>query len=467
MRDRVEAVGSRGGNVLFLGGNALYRRVDLTSAGRMLRRVRLGDESIPAPNWDDFGRPEAWTTGLQFSGGHWSSPLPAPPSPERGYTVVADISHWVLAGTGLHPGDVIGATAQGGIIGYETDAAVLYDQGAPAEPTPANLVVVAHADLPDWRDFNAAGGEATMGIFSRGGAGIVAAVGTTGWGQGLAGNDANVRSLTSTLVNVLRYPLGALVWFKDSSQNGTGSVVNGQTLDRVGWSRYMSAFSGADGIAYTIDPVGYLYRYPDQASGGSLDPAGVQTIGRGGWDAFTSVFSGGAGAVYAVTADGALKRFRDPMTGDDIGDAQDISPAGWTAGFRLVFAGSSGTIYAVDQGGVLNVFNDPGNGGITLRAVGLGGWGAVSLAFPGGLGTLYAVDQDGSLIWFKDQSGTGAVAGSGGAVIGRREWATRRPMFSTGGGSIYAVTSNHLAPAPNPLAATAMLTRMGSTRAKA
>jgi len=451
MRDRIDIFGSKGGNVVFFGGNTIYRRVDLASAGRLLRRVRLGDGSIPQPSWDDFGRPEAETTSLQWSAGHWSSALPAP---GKGYTIVAGSTHWVLAGTGLQPGNVIGVTAGGGIIGYETDAAVLDAQGAPAAPTPSNFVAIAHADLPDWTD-NGTNGQATMGLFSRGGTGIVAAVGTTGWGQGLAGNDASVSRLTSNLVNVLRYPSGALVWFKDKTQNGTGSVTNGQVLDRVGWSRYRFAFSGVDGLAYAIDRSGYLYRYPDQASDGSLDPAGIQTIGRGGWDAFTSVFSGGAGIIYAIATDGTLKRFRDPLTGGDVGNEQDISPAGWATNLRLVFSGGGGTIYAVDQGGVLNVFNDPGNGSITQRAVGQGGWNTVSLAFPGGGSTFYVLNQNGNLSWFKDQAGTGAIVGSSGAVIGQSEWATRGPMFSTGNGNIYAVTSKQLASAPSPLIAAA------------
>jgi hypothetical protein len=453
MRDRVEGFGSRGGNVAFLGGNTMYRRVELASAGRLMRRVKVVDPTNLQPSWDDFGRPEALTTGLQWSAGHWSTPLPAP---GRGYTMVADSSQWMLAGMNLQPGDVIGATDQGGIIGYETDAAVLDALGAPIAPTPASFVTIAQADLPDWPD-NGPNGQATMGFFSRDGAGIVAAVGTTGWGQGLAIADANVTTMTANLVNVLRYPSGALVLFKDNNQNGAGSVTSGQVLDRVGWSRYLFAFSGADNLAYAIDAAGYLCRYPDQMSGGRLDPAGIQTIGRGGWNAFTSVFAGGAGVIYAIAADGTLKRYRDPLTGGEAGSEQDISAAGWANAFSYVFAGGNNTIYGVDQNGVLNVFNVPSTGNVTLRAVGQGGWSGFARAFPGGQGTFYAVDQHGNLNWFKDQAGTGAVAGSSGAVVGRSGWLSRKLIFSTGNGNIYAVTSTQFAAAPStPIAAVSL-----------
>jgi Tachylectin len=277
----------------------------------------------------------------------------------------------------------------------------------------------------------------------------VANAGSTGWGQGLTSlSDPGVQRLTSNLVATLRHPQGALVWFKDEAQNGTGRVTDGQVLDRVGWSAYLLAFSGADEIAYAVDGSGYLYRFPDRSDGGSLDPGGVQTIGRGGWNEFTHVFSGGAGVIYAIAGDGTLKRYRDPMTGADVGDWQDISPPGWATAFRLVFSGGGGRIYAVGQDGVLNVFVAPDNGPITHHAVGQGGWGAVGFAFPAGRNTFYAIDRNGDLNWFADQAGNGAISGSGGAVVGRSGWATRRLVFSTGGGNIFAVTSTQLAPAP-------------------
>ncbi|GAC1340919.1 MAG: hypothetical protein NVSMB18_11960 [Acetobacteraceae bacterium] len=178
MRDRVELFNDRGGNTLFLGANSVYRRVDLSSASRVMRRVKLPDATNVAPNWDDFGRPEALTTGLEWSGGHWSTALPAP---GVAYTVVAPGTHWTLAGTGLQPGATFGATAQGGIIGYETDAAVLDQQGAPTAPTPTNFVTIAHADLPAWSDSGVGNPQATLGLFSRGAGGG----GGSGWNHRL------------------------------------------------------------------------------------------------------------------------------------------------------------------------------------------------------------------------------------------------------------------------------------------
>lgn len=440
MRDRIELFGSKGGNVLFLGGNTIYRRVDLSSAARIMRRVKLPDASVLSPSWDDFGRPEALTTGLQWSGGHWSSALPAPGVP---YTVVANSSHWVLAGTGLLTGSTFGSTAQGGIIGYETDAAILDGQGAPTAPTPSDFVPIAHADLPGWTD-NGPGAEATMGLFARDGGGVVVAAGTTGWGQGLAVNDPAVVRLTRNLTNVLRYPSGALVWFKDQSH----TLADGQVQDRVGWSRYLFAFSGADGVAYAIDGAGDLYRYPDHLAGGLLDPAGIQTIGRGGWNSFSTVFSGGAGVIYPVAADGTLKRYIDPMTGAEVAFSQNITAAGWATGFGLIFSGGGGTIYAVDASGVLNVFSDPGSGALVPKAVGRSGWSGFTAAFVGGAGSFYAVDQNGDLNWFSDPAGTGAINPAGGTIVGRSGWNTRPLLFSSGDGNVYAVTMPQPAQTP-------------------
>lgn len=294
-----------------------------------------------------------------------------------------------------------------------------------------------------------------MGLFSRNGCGVVVSTGTTNWGLGLTVlNDAGVKKITSNLVTVLRHPVGALVWFESERQNGSDSLTSGRVLDRDRWSDYLFAFSAADGPAYAVDRTGDLHRYPEQTAGGSLDPASVQTVGRGGWQAFTGVFSGAAGAIYAVAPDGVLKRYRDPLTGGDVIYERDVCPPGWASGFRLVFSGGGDTIYAVDRGGLLNVFGATGNGDIVLRAVGQGGWDAVSCPFSGGPGIFYAVDRNGDLNRFNDKAGNGAISGSSGTVIGRGGWTARKLAFSIKGG-IYAVTAPQIAPASGKATASA------------
>jgi hypothetical protein len=187
MRARVEAFGESGGNVMFLSGNTCYRPVEFVDSGcRIMRRVSL--ES------GDLGTPESFTTGVDWSAGRWSKPLP-----KRGY-VVKDAGHWLFAGTGLKGGDVFGEAE--GIIGYETDAAHYDSEGSPTAPTPADFVTVASAKLADWEDWY--GRDATCGLFQRKGSfGTVLTVGTTGWGQGLLQDRGHVHRITKNAIDVL------------------------------------------------------------------------------------------------------------------------------------------------------------------------------------------------------------------------------------------------------------------------
>ena len=448
MRDRVEAFGLDSGNVLFLTGNTMYRRVEFTAAGRLMRRVKIpNDPRVPPepnplqPGWRDFGRPEALTTGLMWSGGHWTSALPS-----RGYTV-ADATSWVFAGTGLNNGGIFGQTATGGIIGYETDMAVYDGSGNPIAPTPANFQTIASAALPDWLDNPPTPEGATMGAFARSSRGIIVATGTTGWGQALSSADASTQRITLNMVSVLRYPLDSLVWFKDQTLNGTGIVRNGVVAGRYDWfSAYDTVFASPDGIVYAIGGYGLLQRFPSQTAQGMMDIDDCQTIGLGAWDTdFVTVFSGGAGIVYGIDSAGALHRYVDPGTGDNIGAGQVVNSSGWS-GFLFVFSGGSGIIYAIDTSGTLNVYTDPGGGSpVTLKNAGGTGWGNFKFVFSGGKSIVYAVDPGGKLYWFFDQNNNGQINGNAGAAIGQGGWSTFARVFSSGNGNIYAILPANLA----------------------
>ena len=149
--------------------------------------------SRPTLEVGDWGNPEAFTTGLNFSAGRWSKPIP-----KRGFEVV-DESHWVFKKTGLQKGDVFGLSE--GVIGYETDAAVYDLNGQPIAPTPANFRTLATAFLPDWDDWY--GRAATMGIFEHKGGGSVLTAGSTGWGRGLLKDGGHVHQITKNIVEKL------------------------------------------------------------------------------------------------------------------------------------------------------------------------------------------------------------------------------------------------------------------------
>lgn len=187
MRSSIESFGHAGGNVLFLTGNTCYRPVSFEGKDNsQMKRLTL--------EFNDLGKPEALTTGVNWSAGRWTKPLP-----KRGY-VVRMPDHWAFAGTRLAEGDTFGADE--GIIGYETDAAVYDFRGLPASPTPSDFRTLATAELPEWDDWY--GRAATMGMFHRDGKGTVFNVATTGWGRGLLSDSGLVHQITTNIVTKLR-----------------------------------------------------------------------------------------------------------------------------------------------------------------------------------------------------------------------------------------------------------------------
>jgi hypothetical protein len=186
MRDSVDAFGRAGGNVLFLSGNTCYRPMAFEGPNdSQIRRTSL--ES------GDSGRPEALTTGVNWSAGRWTKPLI-----RRGF-VVQNPNHWAFASTGLRKGDPFGDVA--GVIGYETDAACYDHEGQPAPPTPPNFETLATANLPEWDDWY--GRSATIGMFYRESRGAVVTASTTGWGRGLLSDEGPIHQVTHNLVRRL------------------------------------------------------------------------------------------------------------------------------------------------------------------------------------------------------------------------------------------------------------------------
>jgi hypothetical protein len=141
MRRGVEAARDKGVNVMFLGANAVFRRIRLqpspfTGADREEVNYRAIvndpdyrlDTSQPTTSWNQAPNadPQNSLTGTYYEC-----------NPVNVDGVVADASSWVFAGTGLHNGDHVQL-----LIGTE------YDRVVPGIPgTPSNIEVLFHSPL--------------------------------------------------------------------------------------------------------------------------------------------------------------------------------------------------------------------------------------------------------------------------------------------------------------------------------
>ena len=139
MREGVEAARDKGVNVMFLGANALYRRIRLEPSPlgpdrlEVNYRTTAGDRFYhqtgrePTTQWRSppQARPESSLTGTFYEC-----------NPVNVDGVVADASSWVFAGTGLRNGDHLSL-----LIGTE------YDRVTPGVPTPPTIEVLLHSPL--------------------------------------------------------------------------------------------------------------------------------------------------------------------------------------------------------------------------------------------------------------------------------------------------------------------------------
>jgi hypothetical protein len=250
MRDTVEGFLDRGGHVAFLSGNTCYWQVRLEPgpAGERERMVawkhRFAEDPVAGTDrahltttmWADplLGRPEAALTGLSFTRGGYARTAASVPRGSGGYEVHRP-AHWLLAGTGLARGDVLGGEAV--VVGYECDGCALtLEDGLPVPTgeggTPVGFTVVATAPAtPFDRETTplplAPGGEyelefhtrrllgsdsaeaqdrlrhghAVLGSHERPGGGTVVSVGCTEWAYGL--DDPDVARVTRNVLDRL------------------------------------------------------------------------------------------------------------------------------------------------------------------------------------------------------------------------------------------------------------------------
>jgi N,N-dimethylformamidase beta subunit-like, C-terminal len=156
MRDAVEGFIARGGRVAFLSGNTCYWQVRLDGARMTCFKHRFEedsvfgteDESRTTTMWSDpiVGRPENALTGVTFTRGGYHRIHRSVPHGAGGYEVHRP-DHWLLAGTGVQRGDVLGAPHA---VGYECDGCDLeLRDGLPVasgrDGTPPDFEVIATA----------------------------------------------------------------------------------------------------------------------------------------------------------------------------------------------------------------------------------------------------------------------------------------------------------------------------------
>ncbi|HET9647329.1 MAG TPA: N,N-dimethylformamidase beta subunit family domain-containing protein [Microlunatus sp.] len=202
MRAALSAARNAGTNVAFLGANAIDRRIRLSSTATGPYRLMV--------NYKDAREDPLSRSDPKLTTADWSLPPAADPQrtltgepyacfPGHGDLVVASPTSWLLAGTGLRPGDRIP-----GAIGPEFDAV------DPRQSMPHPLDVVFHSPVVcrNWR-FS----DATYYV-ARSGAGVLD-IGTMGWLKALNGG-AGVRArsravrITSTVLTAFARPRAGL-----------------------------------------------------------------------------------------------------------------------------------------------------------------------------------------------------------------------------------------------------------------
>jgi hypothetical protein len=246
MRDTVERYIADGGNVAFLAGNVSFWQVRLEQSGQQMVCYKYKFDQDPLLGTDREGevttiwsdrllqRPENFMTGVSFTRGGYARIGRRVPEGSGGYTIYRN-EHWLLEGTGLEYGDLLGATST--VVGYECDGCDMrcedglpYPTGSDGTPTDFEIVAsspVAHFDratvtrpipasMPSEIEFMAdrvlgsddvavqarlAHGHAVLGCFQRGG--TVVTTGTCEWVHGLSGNDPRVERVTHNIVKSL------------------------------------------------------------------------------------------------------------------------------------------------------------------------------------------------------------------------------------------------------------------------
>jgi hypothetical protein len=203
---------------------------------------------------------------------------------------------------------------------------------------------------------------------------------------------------------------------------------------------------------YAIKDDGDLVWYRKDSGASSWQ--GPKKVGNG-WD-FKDVIPAGGNSFYALTEDGKL--FWYQHTGFNDGtrawkERVEVSH-GWS--FASIFSGGEGVIYAITNEGKLLWYKH--NGYLTgtgssepgswesPREVGRG-WNGFEQVFSSGGGIIYAITSDGKLRWYKHNGYlTGAGVDTPGAWDGPKEvgrgWNGFRQVVPAGGGVILVIQND-------------------------
>jgi hypothetical protein len=347
MRDQVEAFIASGGNVGFLSANTCYwqARFDFSNGRRIMycyKETEAGaghldpvrdDPRKVTVRWYEspVNRPETKLTGVsyKYGAGWWNDPI-VPGARYRGYTV-AEASHWVFAGSGLSNGDVFGqgTSVDDAILGYETDSV--------GTGTPANFSTLATADLSDWVS-GGQGGNATMGIYRRGG--LVFTAGTVNWAGGLRldGTVTPVDRITRNLLAALSAdaPVQIAVpnWDFEDWQNGSPT---GWTPDGAGTCSAVATDPDdvADYLRFYDDPADFALEV--EATNGETWISASNFTCRAG-----TTF--GAGCWIKAEAAGATIRLQTTDTWTDFASAEHSGDGGWEYVFATGIPPGSGDV---------------------------------------------------------------------------------------------------------------------------
>jgi hypothetical protein len=242
MRDAVEGFVAAGGNAAFLSGNTCYWQVRLEGSALVCYKHRFAedplygtaDQHLTTTMWSDpiVGRPETLMTGVSFTRGGYHRIAHSARRGSGGYEVHRP-DHWLLDGTDMRRGDLLGTSST--VVGYECDGCDLaLRDGLPVVTgeggTPPDFEVVATAPATPFDrhttplplapggayelEFHAQRllgddsranlerlrhGHAVLGAYQRGG--TVVTAGTTEWAYGL--DDPAVDRITQNIVNRL------------------------------------------------------------------------------------------------------------------------------------------------------------------------------------------------------------------------------------------------------------------------
>jgi N,N-dimethylformamidase len=203
MVDRLEAYLAGGGNLIYIGGNGLYERVDLDEADNSLvlldgdatnQRARSYFRNLTPP------RPERAILGVAYRNDNYQTFAPFQ---------VLKAEHPFFAGTGLSNGDHIGALGRNGAAsGWEMDTSLpgLAPDGVIVTATglddrgvaPANLQLLARGTNPQYG--------ADLTYYDHPGGGFVFAAGSISFGGSLA-QDVQLQAIVRNALERCLTPL--------------------------------------------------------------------------------------------------------------------------------------------------------------------------------------------------------------------------------------------------------------------